>query len=94
MVEKSAQPGEGGVARPPPFNISTITYEIVLYTPPPPFLLYPYMDSVLDSTPVATARSVKTSEMLFLYENFLSFFLFYSKCLKIIFTSYKSHQNG
>jgi hypothetical protein len=33
MMEKSAPPGErGGVARPPPFTISAITYEVVVYT--------------------------------------------------------------
>jgi hypothetical protein len=50
--EVSAQAGEGGGARPPPFTISTITYEVVVYAPAervdalPLFLLYPYMYSV------------------------------------------------
>ncbi len=45
MMEKLAQPGEGGGARPPPFI--TITYKVVVYAPAeragtlPLFLLYP-----------------------------------------------------
>jgi hypothetical protein len=53
-MEKYAQRGEGGLARPPPFTISTITYKVVVYVPVeradtlPLFLLYPYyMDSVV-----------------------------------------------
>ncbi len=53
MMEKSAQPGEGGgVARSLPFTISTIKYEVVVYTRAeradtlPLFLLYPYKYSV------------------------------------------------
>ncbi len=30
---KTAQPSEGGGARPPPFTISTITYKVVVYSP-------------------------------------------------------------
>ncbi len=30
-MEKSAQPGDGGGARPLPFTISTITYKVVVY---------------------------------------------------------------
>jgi hypothetical protein len=33
MMEKSAQPGKDGGARPPPITISTITYKIVVFTP-------------------------------------------------------------
>ncbi len=33
MMEKSAQPGEGGGALPLPFTKSTITYKVVLYAP-------------------------------------------------------------
>jgi hypothetical protein len=32
-MEKSAQPGEGGDARPPPFTKSTVTYKVVVYAP-------------------------------------------------------------
>jgi hypothetical protein len=55
MMEKSAQPGAGGgggVARPPSFTLSTITYKVVMYAPAERadtlslFLLYPYMCSV------------------------------------------------
>ncbi len=52
-MEKSAKPGEGGGARPPPFTLFTITYKVVVYAPAeradtlPLFLLYPYMYSVL-----------------------------------------------
>jgi hypothetical protein len=48
---KSAQPGEGGGARPPPFTLSTITCKVVVYAPAeradalPLFLLYPCMYS-------------------------------------------------
>ncbi len=51
-MEKSAQAGEGGGTRPPPFTISTITYQVLMYAPAemadtlPLFLLYPYMYSV------------------------------------------------
>ncbi len=55
MMEKLAQGGEGGAggARPPPCNISTITYKVVAYAPAeraytlPLFLLYLYMYSVI-----------------------------------------------
>jgi hypothetical protein len=53
MREKSAQPGEGGDARPPPFTISILTYKVVVYAPAERadtlllFLLYPYMYFVL-----------------------------------------------
>ncbi len=46
---KSAQPGEGGGCRPPPFTLYTITSKVVVYVPAeraetlPLFLLYPYM---------------------------------------------------
>jgi hypothetical protein len=33
MMEKLAQPGEGGGAHPPPFTMSTITYKVVVYAP-------------------------------------------------------------
>ncbi len=33
MMVKSAQPGEGGVARPPPFTLSTITCKVLVYAP-------------------------------------------------------------
>ncbi len=52
MMEKLAQPGEGGGARPPHFTTSTITDKVVVYAPAeravalPIFLLYPYMHSV------------------------------------------------
>jgi hypothetical protein len=52
MMEKLAQAGEGGACTPTPFNISTITYKVVLYAPAeradtlPLFLLYPHMYSV------------------------------------------------
>jgi hypothetical protein len=48
-MEKLTQADEGGGAGPPPFNISTITYKVVVYAPaeragkPLLFLLYPYM---------------------------------------------------
>jgi hypothetical protein len=47
-----------GVARPPPFTISTITYKVVVYAPTeradilPLFLLYPYMYSVVSAAMV------------------------------------------
>jgi hypothetical protein len=31
MMEKLAQAGEGGGARPPPFTILTITYKVAVY---------------------------------------------------------------
>jgi hypothetical protein len=54
MKVKSAQPGEGGggVARPPPYTLSTIASEVVVYAPAeradtlPPFLLYSSVYSV------------------------------------------------
>jgi hypothetical protein len=52
MMEKLAQVGGGGGARPSPFTISTITYKVVVYAPAervdtlPLFLLYPYVCSV------------------------------------------------
>jgi hypothetical protein len=58
MMEKSAQPGEGGNARSPlPFTVSTITSKVVVYTTAERadtfllFLLFPYMYSVRDSVP-------------------------------------------
>ncbi len=33
MMEKSAEPGEGRGARPPPFTLSTITSKVVVYAP-------------------------------------------------------------
>jgi hypothetical protein len=52
-MEKSAQPGEGGGARQPPFTIlRAITYKVVVYALAERagtlalFLLYPYMYSV------------------------------------------------
>jgi len=54
MRVKSAKAGESGGERPPPFTISTIMYKVGVYalaeradTPPPPFLLYPSMYSVV-----------------------------------------------
>ncbi len=52
MMVKSAQPGEGGGARHPPFTLSTIISQVVVYAPAERadtlslFLLYPYMYSV------------------------------------------------
>jgi hypothetical protein len=52
MMVKSAWPGEGGGARPPPFTLSTITSDVVVYAPAvradtlPLFLLYPHLYSV------------------------------------------------
>jgi hypothetical protein len=48
MMEKLAQNGEGGGARPPPFTISVITYKVVMNARAeradllPLFLIYPY----------------------------------------------------
>ncbi len=48
-MEKLAQAGEGGDARPPPFIIFTITYKVAVYAPSegadtlPLFHLYPYV---------------------------------------------------
>ncbi len=56
MMEKSAQPVEGGGCTPPPFTLFTIAYKVVVYAPTnrtdtlPLFLLYPYMYSVVVST--------------------------------------------
>jgi hypothetical protein len=56
MMEKSAQPGEGGGALLPHF----ISYKVVVYGPTestdtlPLFLLYPYMYSVVTSMCVLT----------------------------------------
>jgi hypothetical protein len=53
MRVKSAKAGESGGERPPPFTISTIMYKVGVYAPAeradtlPPFLLYPYMYSVV-----------------------------------------------
>ncbi len=53
MMEKSAQAGEGGVARPPPLTISTITCKVVVSAPAERadafllFLLYPLMHFVV-----------------------------------------------
>jgi hypothetical protein len=33
MMEKLAQSGEGGGARPPPFTLFTITYKVAVYAP-------------------------------------------------------------
>ncbi len=47
-MEKSAQPGESGGARPSPFTKSAITYKVVVYAPAeradtlPLFIFYPY----------------------------------------------------
>ncbi len=52
MMEKSAQPGEGGGCTPALFHISSITYKAVVFAPAeradklPLFLLYPYKNSV------------------------------------------------
>ncbi len=52
-MENSAQAGEVGGERPPPFALSTITYKVVVFAPAeradtlPLFLLYPYMYSVV-----------------------------------------------
>ncbi len=52
MMEKLAQSGERGGARPPPSTIYAIMYKVVVYAPAeraetlPLFLLYPYMYSV------------------------------------------------
>ncbi len=46
MMVKSAQPGKGGVARPTPFTLSTITSKVVVYAPAKradTLLLYPFM---------------------------------------------------
>jgi hypothetical protein len=58
VMEKLAQPGEGGGCTPIPFHyISTITYKIVVYTPAeradtlPLFLLYPFVYSVFTPVP-------------------------------------------
>jgi hypothetical protein len=54
MMEKIAQSGEGGVHA--PFTISTITFEVVVFTPVERadtlslFLLYPYIFFVPQST--------------------------------------------
>jgi hypothetical protein len=59
MMEKLAQPGEGGECTPAPFTISTITYNVMVYAKVervdtlPPFLLYPYMYSVFRVHPSA-----------------------------------------
>jgi hypothetical protein len=56
-VEKLAQPGEGGGARPPPFTLVTITYKVAVYAPAeradtlPLFHIYPYMYSVVWRSP-------------------------------------------
>jgi hypothetical protein len=53
MMEKSAQPGVGGGARPPPFTLSAIRSKVLVYAPAeradtlPLFLLYPDMSSVV-----------------------------------------------
>jgi hypothetical protein len=52
MMEKIAQSGDSGGARPPLFTISTISYKVVVYAPAERaytlslFLLYPYRYSV------------------------------------------------
>ena len=57
MMEKLAQPGEGGKCTPFTFTLSTITYKVVVYTPAeredtlPLFLLHLYMYSVLLALP-------------------------------------------
>jgi hypothetical protein len=54
-MEKFAQAGEVGGARPPPFAIFTITYKVAMYPPAewadtlPLFHLYPYMYSVVST---------------------------------------------
>ncbi len=60
MMEKSAQPGEGGGALPPPFTISTITYKVVVYAPAEKadtlilFLLNSYTYSVVQTLYVSS----------------------------------------
>ncbi len=51
MMEKPALAGVGGIARPSPFILVTITFKVVVYSYAPAdradtlplFLLYPYM---------------------------------------------------
>jgi len=63
MMVKSAQPAESGVARSPPFTLSTITSKVVVYASAeraqytPLFLIYPYMYSV--GPPPPTTKKVK-----------------------------------
>jgi hypothetical protein len=53
MMEKLAQLGEFGGARPPPFHYIYHTYKVVVYAPAekadalPLFLLYPYITHLL-----------------------------------------------
>jgi hypothetical protein len=53
IMEKIAQAGDCGGARPPPFTLSAITYKVLVYALAesgdtlPLFLLYPYMFSVV-----------------------------------------------
>ncbi len=62
MMEKLAQPGEGGGCTPTPYTLSTITYEVVVDAPAesadalPFFLLYAYMYSVGQTEPKSSIK--------------------------------------
>jgi hypothetical protein len=79
MMEKSAQPGEGGGARPSPFTISTITYKVVVYAPAeradklPLFLLYPFMSSVYIYFRVITGHSTMFATRNQSFSSFMAF---------------------
>jgi hypothetical protein len=67
MMEKLAQPGEGGgcTARPPPFPIFTITYKVAVYAPAEwadthtLFRLYQYMYSVVQPISEISGREAR-----------------------------------
>jgi hypothetical protein len=64
MMVKSAQPREGGGARPPFFTLSTITSKVVVYATAeradtlPLFLLYPYMYSLVQDMDIVFFRGL------------------------------------
>jgi hypothetical protein len=67
MMEKLAQAGEDGGARPTSFTLSTITYKVVVYTPAERaepfslFLFYPFGFSVVRHLLDITNREQVTS---------------------------------
>ncbi len=76
MMEKLAQAGERGGARPPPFTVPSITYKVVVYAPAeradalPLFLLYPFMYSVFPPVVLIPGRKKPySSAFLFLFIN-------------------------
>jgi hypothetical protein len=71
-VRTIAQAGEGGVARPPPFTIFTVTYKVAVYDPTkradtlPVFHLYPYV--LCASIQHGPLRTLQTHHLTILWQ--------------------------